>query len=66
MKKIAQELKALPHQQLLERLKEQRKELMKMRVQLATGAAAVNSGKLRQGRKNIARLQSLLAQKEGI
>jgi len=46
------------------RLEEFKKELSKLNVQVATGAVASSSGKLRQTKKNIARVLTLLKEKE--
>lgn len=63
--KIMNELKDLPSMGLQERLVEFKKELLKLNVQVATGANASNPGKLRKTKKNIARVLTLLKEKEG-
>lgn len=62
--KITKELKGLSDQELKNRLDEFKKELLKLNVQVATGANTSNPGKLRQTKKNIARILTLLKQKE--
>ncbi|MBI2666990.1 50S ribosomal protein L29 [Candidatus Woesearchaeota archaeon] len=61
--KIAKELQKISARDLAAKLPEARKELMKMRVQFATGASAPNPGKFKQTKKLIARIHTLLAQK---
>ena len=56
------EFKNLTPGQLSSQLQESRKELLKLRVQLAAGNAS-GSGKVRQTKKNIARMIMLLAGK---
>ena len=56
---ISPELKSLSRQELEARLQESRKELLKLNVQVATGNAR-NPGKVKQTKKNIARLLTLL------
>lgn len=64
--RIAKELKALAPGEALARLQEFKKELLKLNVQVATGANPGSPGKLRQTKKNIARLTMYLSQqKEG-
>ena len=46
------------------KLDEFKKELLKLNVQVATGANTSNPGKLRQTKKNIARILTILNQKE--
>lgn len=62
--KITKELKGLSNQELANRLDEFKKELLKLNVQVASGANTSNPGKLRQTKKNIARILTLLKQKE--
>lgn len=49
--------------ELKEKLEEFKKELLKLNVQVATGSAA-NPGKLKQTKKNIARILTLIREKE--
>lgn len=62
--KITKELKGLSSGELQERMKEFKKELLKLNVQASTGTGSSNPGKLRQAKKNIARILTLLNQKE--
>lgn len=62
--KITKELKSLSNKELTNRLDEFKKELLKLNVQVATGANTSNPGKLKQTKKNIARILTLLKQKE--
>ncbi len=64
--KITKELKGLSSTELQERLKEFKKELLKLNVQAATGTGVANPGKLKQTKKNIARILTLLKQKEDL
>jgi large subunit ribosomal protein L29 len=62
--KIMKDLKDLSVAGLQERLGEFKKELLKLNVQVATGANATSPGKLKQTKKNIARVLTLLNVKE--
>lgn len=62
--KTVKDLRSLSDQELKERLGEFKKELLKLNVQAATGANTSNSGKLRQIKKNIARILTLLREKD--
>ena len=57
--KAAQELKALAPEQRRERLQELRQELMKLNVQVASGNSSASPGKIRQVKKNIARILTI-------
>ncbi len=59
-----QEFQSLNVGDLRKRLEEFKKELLKLNVQVASGANTANPGKLRQTKKNIARINGLLQQKE--
>ena len=59
-----QEFQSLSVVDLRKRLEEFKKELLKLNVQVASGANTANPGKLRQTKKNIARINGLLQQKE--
>ena len=63
--KITKELRDLSPTELRQRAEEFKKELLKLNVQVATGANTANPGKLRQMKKNIARILTLLREKEG-
>ena len=62
--KSKQELRELSEEELKSRKIELQKELLKMNVQVATGTNPQNSGKIRLIKKNIARIITLLKQKE--
>lgn len=57
------ELRGLSKDELANKLKELKKELMKDNAQVATGTAPKNSGKIKVTKKTIARINTLLAQK---
>lgn len=63
MRKINKTLKDLSTSELNERMKEFKKELLKLNVEVATGANTTSPGKLRNTKKNIARVLTLLKQK---
>ena len=62
--KITKELRSLTEPQLGERLKELKMELLKFNSQVASGANTTNPGKLKQTKKNIARILTLLKERE--
>jgi large subunit ribosomal protein L29 len=62
--KTTKDLRNLSVTEMNERLKEFKKELLKLNVQVATGSQAANPGKLKQTKKNIARVYTLLKEKE--
>lgn len=62
--KAAAQFKTLSAEQLRQRLGEFKKELLKLNVQVATGANPASPGKLKQTKKNIARVLGELTQKE--
>ncbi|PIN73440.1 50S ribosomal protein L29 [Candidatus Woesearchaeota archaeon CG10_big_fil_rev_8_21_14_0_10_45_16] len=62
--KITKELRGLSDVQLKGRAEEFKKELLKLNAQVASGANTANPGKLRQMKKNIARIYTLLQEKE--
>jgi large subunit ribosomal protein L29 len=57
--KITKELRDMSTEERLVRLEEFKKELLKLNVQVASGANTANPGKLKQTRKNIARIKTL-------
>ena len=57
--KITKDLRNLSSEEMTKRLEEFKKELLKLNVEVATGANPANSGKLRQTKKNIARILTL-------
>jgi large subunit ribosomal protein L29 len=60
MSKTMKELKELSPEQLKERMEEFKKELLKLNAQVASGVNTANPGLLRQHKKNIARVKTLL------
>jgi len=60
MARQTNELKKLNKEQLQDRLKELRKELIKMNAQISTGTPPENPGKVRQVKKTIARIYTIL------
>ena len=58
--KLTKELRALPVNELLQRRKELQHELLKLNVQVATGANLASPGKVGQVKKNIALINTLL------
>ncbi len=62
--KTTKDLRAISPEELQARLVEFKKELLKLNVQVATGANPASPGKLRQTKKNIARIMTLVHQKE--
>ncbi len=63
--KSTKELQSLNSSELRQRLEEFKKELLKLNVQVASGANTASPGRLRQTKKNIARINALLWQKQG-
>ncbi len=61
--KITKNLRELNSNQLGERLQEFKKELLKLNVQANSGANTSNPGQLKQTKKNIARIRTLLQEK---
>jgi len=62
--KVTKELRSLSKQELEKRLEEFKKELLKLNVQVASGANTTSPGKLRQTKKNIARIKTLFKEME--
>jgi large subunit ribosomal protein L29 len=61
--KITKEFRELGTNELRSRLSELRKELLKLNVEVNTGNAA-NPGRVKQNKKNIARILTLLTEKQ--
>ena len=59
----AKDIRALPNDQMLEKEKQYKEELFNLRFQQATGQLE-NTARLRQVRKNIARIKTILSEKE--
>jgi large subunit ribosomal protein L29 len=62
--KITKDLRNLSAGELRVRLGEFKKELLKLNVQVATGSTPDNPGKLRQTKKNIARVMTIIKEME--
>ena len=60
--KLMKDFRGLSDQELNTRLEEFKKELLKLNVQVATGGNPENPGKVRQTKKNIARILTVLAE----
>jgi large subunit ribosomal protein L29 len=66
MSKKVKELKAMNEPQLKERLDQLRMELVKLNTQVASGTSPKNPGIIRQTKRNIARILTILnAKKQG-
>lgn len=63
MKKTG-EFRNLNGEEIQNRIGELKKELIKDNVQVASGTNPANAGRMRQAKKNIARLLTVLKQKE--
>ena len=64
--KVTKELRGLSIDDLNARIKESKKELLKLNVHVASGTSTTNPGKLRQLKKNVARILTLIKEKEVI
>ncbi len=62
--KTISEWRTLSAEQLLTRLAELRKELLKLNAGVATGVNPANPGNLKKTKKNIARVHTLLKEQE--
>ncbi len=62
--KVAKELRGLSPEQLQARLAEFKKELLKLNVQVATGANPESPGRLKRVKKNIARGLTIIRENE--
>lgn len=64
--KLIKNFRSLSLEELQEKLGEFKKELLKLNVQVAAGANTANPGKLKQTKKNIARVLTLLHEKKEV
>lgn len=64
MTRKTKELKEMANEDLAKRLKELKKELVKENAQVATGATPKNPKKIRDLRKNVARILTIMKQRE--
>ncbi len=62
--KVTKEFRDASEADLQEKLKEFKKELLKLNVEAASGVNPSSPGKLRQTKKNIARILTILKEKE--
>lgn len=62
--KKAKEFMTLTSEEIHSRIAELKKEIMKDNVHISSGTAPGNPGKLRQAKKNVARMLTVLKQKE--
>ena len=62
--KATKEFRNLGTEEIKNRIQELKKELMKDNVHISSGTAATNPGKVRHTKKNIARLLTILNQKQ--
>lgn len=58
------EFRVLSVEEIKNRMVEMKKELMKENVHIASGTAPSNPGRIKQAKKNLARLLTILKQKE--
>ena len=61
--KITKELQGLSAAELQNRLQEFKKELLKLRVEVGAGTGTKSSGKVKQTKKNVARVLTVIRQK---
>ncbi len=62
--KITKELRTLSPEELEKRMGEFKKELLKLRAQVSGGSSIQNPGNLRNNKRNIARIKTLLNEKQ--
>ena len=62
--KVMKELRELQTPELDSRLKEFKKELLKLRIEVGAGTGTASSGKVRRTKKNVARILTLLNERE--
>lgn len=61
--KVMKELSGLSAAELQNRLREFKKELLKLKIEVGAGTGSVSSGKVKRTKKNIARVLTVLKQK---
>lgn len=64
MTKKTKEFQNLNEEEIKDRIQELKKELIKENTQVASGTNPSNPGKLKQTKKNIARLLTIMSQKK--
>ena len=62
--KITKELRSLSNEDLENKMKEFKKELLKLNAQVAGGSSIQNPGNLKKTKRNIARIKTLLNEKK--
>lgn len=62
--KAVKELRNLNPEELFKRMQESRKELLKLNVQIASGANPANSGRVGQLKKHLAIMNTLIKERE--
>lgn len=62
--KVIKELRELQTPELNTRLQEFKKELLKLKIEVGAGTGSASSGKVRRTKKNIARILTLLNERE--
>ncbi len=62
--KVIKELRELKTPELDSRLKEFKKELLKLKIEVGAGTGTASSGKVKRTKKNIARILTLLNERE--
>lgn len=61
--KVMKELSGLSAAELQNRLREFKKELLKLKIEVGAGTGSASSGKVKRTKKNIARVLTVLKQK---
>jgi large subunit ribosomal protein L29 len=59
------DLRQMPKEELLNKLRELKKEIIKHNAQIATGTTPKSPGQVRQSKKTVAKILTLLKEKEG-
>ncbi|MDP3698566.1 MAG: 50S ribosomal protein L29 [Nanoarchaeota archaeon] len=62
--KVMKELRELQTPELNNRLKEFKKELLKLKIEVGVGTGSTSSGKVKRTKKNVARILTLLNERE--
>ena len=62
--KVMKELRELQTPELNTRLKEFKKELLKLKIEVGAGTGTASSGKVKRTKKNVARILTLLRERE--
>ena len=59
------DLRQMPKEELLNKLRELKKEIIKNNAQIATGTTPKSPGQVKQAKKTVAKILTLLKEKEG-